>query len=809
MAEITTIQERANLEGWPTDADVGEDAIVRGLFQDPDSPSNDLLRVLARYPPPTASVEVRGVGPLGPATEFQLSLCAYSRLEALGVPSSRLVSLAQTALPELACHLLATIRGGEPSSYRVLLEDAEAIKYGRAFHPAAKAAKAVCTAVDEAIARNQRLLEEERRKHKEEISAEILRGWDQVREATASTARQVNAALHRRVEDAEIQAQNRCDEMAFSYAHEADLWRREKERLEEAHASAQARLRSVIADKDGQISKLIEVNSSNNAALQRANTAAQNAQMDRREETRSNDLKHALESVGTKVAEETAKAKEEMHVEQEAAVRQVKEALAVQVQDVKKVMESSFKQVMTELHAQHASELQRTKEAAEKAATQHASELERMKEAAKQHTDELQRRKEAAEEAAKELAAELKRTKEAAEGAAKQHAAELKQAKEAAELPLQKDIRSKRSQIADLEVEVAVLRNDLTSLAHLPQPRWTWSDKGRYVTRNGGPIGQGVHGTVYSAWDTYTGSVVAIKSSTYQTDGNPSSSTLRELQMLDQVRGNNVVPLLDILHRHQPNKRAEIGIVMPYMPFDLSGIIYHHSSISIDQAKSYARQMLAGLDSLHEDGIIHGDFKPANVLVGTNHNVLIADLGMAEHIDSPLPRRVICSRIYRAPEVLVRSARRTTAVDIWAFGVVLAELLNKQVPWTGKDAYETLCQIIAHTGATTPLWPTDEDWPGAFRGSDEESDTDPPPIGVKEFARCDRKLPRSLKTRYRSEEVQDLVQLRDNCLILDPALRPTAFKLQTHSAVSRDPARPPLKLAPLPGEFRASNVYGR
>ncbi|KAL9933870.1 hypothetical protein V8E36_007528 [Tilletia maclaganii] len=144
---------------------------------------------------------------------------------------------------------------------------------------------------------------------------------------------------------------------------------------------------------------------------------------------------------------------------------------------------------------------------------------------------------------------------------------------------------------------------------------------------------------------------------------------------------------------------------MPYMPHNLGGVIYSSNvQWSIPQVKLYAKQLIEALSSLHDQGIIHGDLKPSNILLSANHHLKLTDFGMSEFADYPEERRVICSRFYRAPEILLRTPRRTTASDVWSLGVVLAEMLGRRVPWTGATAFDAPGHLISHRGLQSPLY---------------------------------------------------------------------------------------------------------
>ena len=340
----------------------------------------------------------------------------------------------------------------------------------------------------------------------------------------------------------------------------------------------------------------------------------------------------------------------------------------------------------------------------------------------------------------------------------------------------------------------------------IPDPRWR--DPARYSFDSGAPLGAGAHGTVRAATDQLAGKCVAVKVALCNQAGQPENATLRELMVFEKVWGDRIVSLLDVIYFQDPTRNTPVvGLVMPYMPHNLGGVIYSSNvQWSIPQVKLYAKQLIEALSSLHDQGIIHGDLKPSNILLSANHHLKLTDFGMSESADYPEERRVICSRFYRAPEILLRTPRRTTASDVWSLGVVLAEMLGRRVPWTGATAFDTLQAILYHTGAYSPLFVGADQLPGAYQGSDDDSEQLPLPVGVTKFEERQRRLPHSLANCFGTSRVGDVMHLRDQCLVIDPRLRPTMQTLSQSNALRSSSHIPPALPEGLPaiwGELRA------
>lgn len=101
-----------------------------------------------------------------------------------------------------------------------------------------------------------------------------------------------------------------------------------------------------------------------------------------------------------------------------------------------------------------------------------------------------------------------------------------------------------------------------------------------------------------------------------------------------------------------------------------------------------------GLKYLHSAGIIHRDLKPGNLLVNSDCRLKICDFGFARAVQkdqSTLMTLEVVTQYYRAPELLAGCRHYDTAIDMWAVGCILAELLGRKILFEATDTAIQVC----------------------------------------------------------------------------------------------------------------------
>ena len=214
-------------------------------------------------------------------------------------------------------------------------------------------------------------------------------------------------------------------------------------------------------------------------------------------------------------------------------------------------------------------------------------------------------------------------------------------------------------------------------------------------------IGAGGMGEVYRARDSRVGRDVAIKVSAEQF----SERSEREARAVAALNHPNICTLHDV----GPN----------YLVMELVEGEAPERPLPLQTALHYARQIADALEAAHEKGIVHRDLKPGNIKIKSDGTVKVLDFGLAK-IASPesgeigqqslthsptmaiaatQPGMILGTAAYMAPEQ-ARGKPVDKRADIWAFGVVLYEMLTGRRAFEGEDVSSILAAVIQ----SEPRW---------------------------------------------------------------------------------------------------------
>ncbi|XP_030746077.1 glycogen synthase kinase-3 beta-like isoform X2 [Sitophilus oryzae] len=216
-------------------------------------------------------------------------------------------------------------------------------------------------------------------------------------------------------------------------------------------------------------------------------------------------------------------------------------------------------------------------------------------------------------------------------------------------------------------------------------------------------IGNGSFGVVYQAKLCETNELVAIKKVLQD-----KRFKNRELQIMRKLEHCNIVKLKYFFYSSGDKKdEVYLNLVLEYIPETVYKVARHYSkskqTIPISFIKLYMYQLFRSLAYIHSLGICHRDIKPQNLLLDPETGVLkLCDFGSAKHLVKGEPNvSYICSRYYRAPELIFGAIDYTTRIDVWSAGCVLAELLLGQPIFPGDSGVDQLVEIIKVLGTPT------------------------------------------------------------------------------------------------------------
>ena len=223
-------------------------------------------------------------------------------------------------------------------------------------------------------------------------------------------------------------------------------------------------------------------------------------------------------------------------------------------------------------------------------------------------------------------------------------------------------------------------------------------------------IGEGGMGQVYQATDTKLKRQVALKilPEAFSADPERLARFQREAEVLASLNHPNIAAIHGL--EEADDTRA---LVLELVEGPTLADRIKKGPIPLDEALPIAKQIAEALEAAHEAGVIHRDLKPANIKVRDDGTVKVLDFGLAKAFqpdasDPSLSQSptisltaaatqmgmVIGTAAYMAPEQASGKVVDKRA-DIWAFGVVLYEMLTGRRPFVGDDVSKTLAHVIA------------------------------------------------------------------------------------------------------------------
>jgi serine/threonine-protein kinase len=211
-------------------------------------------------------------------------------------------------------------------------------------------------------------------------------------------------------------------------------------------------------------------------------------------------------------------------------------------------------------------------------------------------------------------------------------------------------------------------------------------------------IGKGGMAKVYTAIHSSLDRIVVVK----EMGKNESRRRFKQEAILCAgLEHKNIVPIYDYF---------TIGnscyIVMQYVDgVNLAHVIEHAAPLEPKVCAYIAREICCALEHAHQNGIIHRDVKPTNILISRTGDVKITDFGVARGEDMPhltSTGQVIGTPFYMSPEQ-AEGKEVTVQSDIYSIGIVIYEMATGKKPFSGENAHAVTSKIIKGK-YPSPLW---------------------------------------------------------------------------------------------------------
>ncbi|KAL0946856.1 hypothetical protein HGRIS_013023 [Hohenbuehelia grisea] len=220
----------------------------------------------------------------------------------------------------------------------------------------------------------------------------------------------------------------------------------------------------------------------------------------------------------------------------------------------------------------------------------------------------------------------------------------------------------------------------------------------------GALIGAGSFGKVYLGMDASNGLLMAVKQVELPTGDGPNierkksmlSALEREIELLKDLQHENIVQYL-----YSSTDDEFLNIFLEYVPGgSVTALLRSYGAFEEPLVKNFVRQILQGLNYLHERDIIHRDIKGANILVDNKGGIKISDFGISKKVEDNLLTggnrmhrpSLQGSVFWMAPEV-VKQTGHTRKADIWSVGCLVVEMLTGEHPWAQLTQMQAIFKI--------------------------------------------------------------------------------------------------------------------
>ncbi|KAM3938862.1 inactive serine/threonine-protein kinase PLK5 [Leptodactylus fuscus] len=205
--------------------------------------------------------------------------------------------------------------------------------------------------------------------------------------------------------------------------------------------------------------------------------------------------------------------------------------------------------------------------------------------------------------------------------------------------------------------------------------------------KRGKLLGKGAFGRCYKCTDVSSRQVFAVKMipHTRKIVIQQRGGVEKEIELHSQLKHRNIVRFYHHFHDHK-----YMYLVMEYCRHkSLAHILRVRKLLTEPEVRYYMKQILQGVQFLHQQGIIHRDLKLSNFFIAKNMVVKIGDLGLATTVEQceKIPGIICGTPNYLSPEVLAKNGHSFKS-DIWALGCIMYTMLSGYSPFRARSQKE-------------------------------------------------------------------------------------------------------------------------
>src|SRR5579863_3046052 len=218
-------------------------------------------------------------------------------------------------------------------------------------------------------------------------------------------------------------------------------------------------------------------------------------------------------------------------------------------------------------------------------------------------------------------------------------------------------------------------------------------------------LGQGGMGRVYKAYDKDLDRLVALKvvRPGAMAEGDALRRFKQELLLASRISHKNILRIHDM---------GEVaGVKFITMAFvegqDLFHILKENPKMPLERVLSFSRQLAEALAAAHAEGVVHRDLKPQNILVNKDDQIFVSDFGLAKSFEEGAQGMTKTGAFLGTPRYMspeqVEGKPVDQRSDLYAYGLILYEMLAGDVPFTGESTLKVMYQRIQETPKSPKL----------------------------------------------------------------------------------------------------------